>query len=117
MDLLADQTFPASIQLSALPHLRVGRWSNEFLTDTELVELAGREGFQGVLFLGPAALYDGDLRATASRARVALLATSESDPISAATAVASNLHAIARVLKQDALLMIYAREVREFNLD
>lgn len=58
MDILVDQSFPSSIELTTLPHLRLGRWNQEPLTDEGLLELAAREAFQGVIFLGVSQLYD-----------------------------------------------------------
>lgn len=115
MNLLADQSFPASVELNALTDLRVWRWSNEGLTDTELLEAANGD-FSGVIFLGTAPLHSSELRNQARRLGLALIGTAEADPVVAATSLGLNLHALSRLVTPGALLAVYAREVRPFHV-
>jgi hypothetical protein len=115
VNLLADQSFPASVQLSAQASTRVWRWSNEDLSDIDFVDLAAKENFSGVIFLGTAALYSQELRERARAGGIALLGTSELDPVTASIAVGSNLQAISRLVRPGAVLTVYAREVKSFE--
>ena len=115
MRLLYDAVLPQSLFLEAPAGVEFERWDGPDVSDAELVRASGERGCRGVILWGRDSLQQADLRETARKAGVALVAVEAGDPIDAKQRILKNLSALRRKLADHDCLLVLANEVRPID--
>lgn len=113
MMLLLDSSFPAIAEAYSEIDFSFTRWNGARLSDEDLVAAAAEAGFAGVVFLGQAMLSVEEVIAAGQKHRIYLAATAESAPPAALRALATNIAALRRRVRNGGVDVIYARDVRD----
>jgi hypothetical protein len=95
MRVLVDSTFPVTTSGPQPRGHHIDRYADTAISDTELVALAKRQGYEMVVFLGPDSLADPRVAAASETYGVLVAATSSDDPDEAEVAVKTHLPALA----------------------
>lgn len=115
MRLIADQSFPASIEQFRTLDLELVRWNGEAVTDEALIAECVTLPAEGVLFLGLQPLLGSQLSAFARAHGLYLAGTAETDPIEAARVVSNLLPQLERAIGPGLVHVLYAREIRPLS--
>ncbi len=119
MRLLFDARLPQSLAVEAGAAgpgaVEFVRWSGGDVSDTEFLESAARQRFDCVVLLDRDSLDQAELRATASRAGVAVVAVVADDPFEAKRRLVWNMAALRRSLSEHDCLLVFANEVRPLD--
>jgi hypothetical protein len=110
--LIADQSFPASIEQFRTLELELIRWNGEAVTDEALVAECVTLPADGVLFLGLQPLLGSRLGEFARGHGLYLAGTVETDPIEAARVISNLLPQLERAIAPGLIHALYAREIR-----
>lgn len=115
MRLIADQSFPASIEQNRSLEVELVRWSAERVTDVDLLRECRSAGAGGVMFLGVQALVSEELLRVARSERLYVVATLETNPLIASRTVGNLLGALAKSARPGACHVMLSRELRDWE--
>ncbi len=115
MRLLADQSFPASIEQNRSLELEIVRWNAERVADVDLLREGSSLGATGVLVLGVQALLSETFRSMSAELGMYVGATLEDNPFIASRIIGNLLPILRREAKPRALHVLFAREVRTWD--
>lgn len=115
MRLLADQSFPASIEHNRTLEVEIVRWSGERVSDADLLRECTALGAAGVLFLGVQALLSDEVRRTGHDLGLYVGATLEDNPFTASRTVGNLLPVLSREARPRTIHVLLARELRTWD--